>query len=80
MNVNMSVICTLTMMALCDASTDVYTVSQICKKLLSKFANGPTLTNTINFRYIVSNKKFNSLCMATVVSLIAYLILYLQEK
>ena len=28
----MSVICTLTIMALRDASTDIYTVSQICKK------------------------------------------------
>ena len=55
MNVKMSVICTLTITALCDASTDVYTVSQICKKLLSKFANGPTLTKTIDFRYIVLN-------------------------
>ena len=44
MNVKMSVICTLSIMALCDASTDVDTVSQICKKLLSEFANGSTLT------------------------------------
>ena len=50
MNVKMSVICTLSIMALCDASTDVDTVSQICKKLLSKFANGPSLTKTIDFR------------------------------
>ena len=56
MNVKMSVICTLSIMALCDASTDVDTVSQICKKLLSEFANGSTLTiKTIDFRFIVLN-------------------------
>ena len=55
MNVKMSVICTLSIMALCDASTDVDTVSQICKKLLSEFANGSTLTiKTIDFRFVPS--------------------------